>query len=84
MKGAATSGQAKGVVASFADGVLLKEQFVKLTELDVSYWAYWLSTCGYSSKVGAAWRGGRVGQVVHVCTQACKCTPAPACRRSSA
>ncbi|KAF5839974.1 mitochondrial F1F0 ATP synthase associated 36.3 kDa protein [Dunaliella salina] len=52
VSGTASSGQAKGVVSSFADGVLLKEQFVKLTELDVSYWAYWLSTCGYSSQAG--------------------------------
>ena len=51
MKSAATSGQAKGAVSSFADNVLMKEQFVKLEELDVPYWAYWLSTCGYSSHV---------------------------------
>jgi hypothetical protein len=51
LSGAASSGQAKGVVTSFAEGVLLKEKLVKLTELDVSYWVYWLSTCGYSSQV---------------------------------
>jgi len=51
ISGAATSGQAKGAVTGFAENVLMKEQFVKLTELDVSYWAYWLSTCGYSSQV---------------------------------
>jgi protein phosphatase 1 regulatory subunit 42 len=51
VKSAATSGQAKGAVSSFADNVLMKEQFVKLEELDVPYWAYWLSTCGYSSHV---------------------------------
>jgi GrpB-like predicted nucleotidyltransferase (UPF0157 family) len=48
---AATSGAVKGVVAKFADDVLLQEQFVKLSELDMSYWAYWLATTGYESKV---------------------------------
>lgn len=50
--GAATSGAVKSVVTSFAEEVILKEQFVKLTELDVPYWAYWLSTTGYTSPAG--------------------------------
>lgn len=49
--GAAKSGAVKSVVTSFADNVLLAEQFVKLGELDTSYWAYWLATTGYSDKV---------------------------------
>ncbi len=49
--GAATSGAVKSVVTKFAEDVLLKEQFVKLSELDVSYWAYWLSTTGYTDTV---------------------------------
>mmetsp|Transcript_6978 Transcript_6978/g.11861 ORF Transcript_6978/g.11861 Transcript_6978/m.11861 type:complete len:370 (+) Transcript_6978:35-1144(+) len=49
---AATSGAVKSMVAKFADDVLLKEQFVKLGELDISYWAYWLSTAGYSDAAG--------------------------------
>lgn len=36
--------------------MLLKEQFVKLSELDVAYWAYWLSTSGYSSQVSGVRR----------------------------
>lgn len=48
---AATSGAVKSAVTSFAEEVLLKEQFVKLNELDVPYWAYWLSTTGYTSAV---------------------------------
>lgn len=31
---------------------LPQEQFVKLGELDVSYWAYWLSAAGYTDAVG--------------------------------
>lgn len=50
--GTAQSGAVKSVVTSFAEEVLLKEQFVKLSELDVAYWAYWLSTSGYSSQAG--------------------------------
>jgi hypothetical protein len=34
--------------------VLMKEQFVKLAELDVAYWTYWLSTSGYASQVRTA------------------------------
>ncbi|KAJ9511511.1 hypothetical protein QJQ45_029828 [Haematococcus lacustris] len=48
---AASSGAAKSVVTSFAEEVLLKEQFVKLSELDVTYWTYWLASTGYTSQV---------------------------------
>ncbi|GFH20575.1 uncharacterized protein HaLaN_17719, partial [Haematococcus lacustris] len=49
---AASSGAAKSVVTSFAEEVLLKEQFVKLSELDVAYWTYWLASTGYTSQGG--------------------------------
>ncbi|KAJ9511386.1 hypothetical protein QJQ45_029801 [Haematococcus lacustris] len=48
---AASSGAAKSVVTSFAEEVLLKEQFLKLSELDVAYWTYWLASTGYTSQV---------------------------------
>jgi len=50
--GAAQSGAVKSAVTSFAEEVLMKEQFVKLAELDVAYWTYWLSTSGYASQGG--------------------------------
>lgn len=50
--GAATSGAVKSAVTSFAEEVILKEQFVKLPELDIPYWAYWLSAAGYTSPAG--------------------------------
>jgi hypothetical protein len=57
---AATSGAVKGAVAKFADDVLLKEQFLKLSEVDVAYWTYWLSTSGYSSQVGDDWHRAKL------------------------
>lgn len=52
VSGAAQSGAVKSAVTSFADQVLMKEQFVKLGELDVAYWSFWLSTSGYTSQAG--------------------------------
>jgi hypothetical protein len=50
--GAATSGPVKSLVSSFADKVVMDEMLVKVSDLDPSYWAYWLATTGYSSQSG--------------------------------
>ena len=50
--GAATSGPVKSLVSSFADKVVIEEVLVKISDLDPSYWTYWLATTGYSSQAG--------------------------------
>ena len=51
----ATSGAAKSVVGTVADKVVVEEALVKAADLDPSYWAYWLSTCGYTGQAGEWW-----------------------------
>ncbi|MEW5307605.1 MAG: hypothetical protein WDW38_010412 [Sanguina aurantia] len=50
--GAATSGAIKSLVTSFAEKALVSEPLVKLSDLDLPFWAYWLSTAGYTSHSG--------------------------------
>ncbi|KXZ54799.1 hypothetical protein GPECTOR_4g870 [Gonium pectorale] len=52
VSGAATSGTVKDLVSSFADKVIVSENIAKLEEVDVPFWAYWLSVGGYSSPAG--------------------------------
>ncbi|GLI67322.1 hypothetical protein VaNZ11_011509 [Volvox africanus] len=50
--GAATSNYVKDLVSSFADKAILSESLAKVDEVDVPFWAYWLSVGGYSSPAG--------------------------------
>ncbi|PNH00281.1 hypothetical protein TSOC_013901, partial [Tetrabaena socialis] len=50
--GAATSSTVKDLVSSFADKALVSEAIVKVEEVDVAFWAYWLSVAGYSNPAG--------------------------------
>lgn len=50
--GAATSGYAKGLVTSFAEKAIVDEAIVKVEDVDVPFWAYWLSASGYTSHAG--------------------------------
>eukprot|EP00798_Chlamydomonas_sp_ICE-L_P019830 gene19830-26518_t len=49
LMGAATSGSLVGTVAK---SVVIDEKLVKIEDLDPSFWAYWLSTAGYSGQPG--------------------------------
>ena len=51
--GAATSGPIKGLVTNVGDRLVVEESIVKIEDLDPSYWAYWLSSTGYSNQAGA-------------------------------
>lgn len=50
--GVATSGAAKGLVGSVAQKVVIEESLIKVSDIDPSFWAYWLSTCGYTGQAG--------------------------------
>lgn len=50
--GAASSGPVKNMVSSFAEKVIVGESIVKLSDVNVPFWAYWLSYGGYTSHSG--------------------------------
>ncbi|PNW80982.1 hypothetical protein CHLRE_07g338050v5 [Chlamydomonas reinhardtii] len=50
--GAATSSTIRDLVTSFAEKAIISESIVKVDEVDVPFWAYWLSTAGYNSPAG--------------------------------
>lgn len=52
LRGTATSGSAKGLVAKFADKVIVGENLVKVEEIDVPFWASLLSCGGYTNAAG--------------------------------
>ncbi|KAG2490803.1 hypothetical protein HYH03_010725 [Edaphochlamys debaryana] len=50
--GAATSGYVKDLVTSFAEKAIVSEDYMKVEETDVVFWAKWLSIGGYSNLAG--------------------------------
>ena len=50
--GVATSGPVKGLVTNFGDRLVVEESIVNIADLDPAYWAYWLSTTGYTNQAG--------------------------------